>query len=71
MASCGYAVAPVAEVVLGASVAADVRAGDQLGITGTPASFVNGRFINGAMEESGLKELIEDELRRADSKTVK
>jgi protein-disulfide isomerase len=47
------------------TIAADVRVGDELGITGTPASFVNGRFAGGAVTESELKDLIDDELHRA------
>lgn len=46
-------------------IAADRRDGDELGIMGTPASFINGRFTSGAISESDLKSLIEDELRRA------
>jgi protein-disulfide isomerase len=46
------------------AIAADVHAGDQLGIVGTPASFINGRFVNGVVSENDLKALIDDELRR-------
>ncbi len=47
------------------AVAADVEAGEALGIQGTPGSFVNGRFISGVVEESDLSAIIDDELRRA------
>ena len=46
-------------------IAVDRRDGDALGIMGTPASFINGRFTSGAISESDLKSLVEDELRRA------
>ncbi|MDE0221007.1 MAG: DsbA family protein [Spirochaetaceae bacterium] len=47
------------------AVLADVRAGDAAGVSGTPAMFVNGRFVGGAVPFATLAELIEDELRRA------
>ena len=47
------------------AVLADVRAGDAAGVSGTPAMFVNGRFVGGAVPFAALAELIEDELRRA------
>ncbi len=47
------------------AVLADVRAGDAVGVSGTPALFVNGRFVGGAVPFATLAELIEDELRRA------
>jgi len=48
-----------------AVVAADIAAGQQLGIDATPSSFVNGRFVNGAATLEEMARLIEDELRRA------
>ena len=42
----------------------DASAADQLGIGGTPFSFINGRFVNGASSAQDLSEIIEDELRR-------
>lgn len=45
-------------------VARDVHAAGQLGIAGTPASFVNGRFVDGAVSADELAAIIEDELRR-------
>ena len=47
-----------------AAVLADVRAGDEVGVTGTPAMFVNGRFVGGAVPFATLASIIEDELRR-------
>ena len=48
-----------------ALVAADQQAGRQLGLDGTPASFVNGRFVNGAKSFDEMSAMIDDELRRA------
>ena len=46
------------------AVMADVRAGDAVGVAGTPAIFVNGRFLNGAVPFFELAAVIDDELRR-------
>ncbi len=48
------------------AVEVDVKDGDALGIQGTPASFINGRFLSGAVDEDELSAVIDDELRRAD-----
>jgi protein-disulfide isomerase len=48
------------------AVEVDVKDGDALGIQGTPANFINGRFLSGAVEEAELSSIIDDELRRAD-----
>ena len=40
----------------------DMRQGSKLGVTGTPAFFVNGVFLNGAQPFSAFKELIDAEL---------
>jgi protein-disulfide isomerase len=40
------------------------RDGEKLGVTGTPAFFVNGRMINGALPKEKFVELIDDELQR-------
>ncbi|MCL4819804.1 MAG: thioredoxin domain-containing protein [Vicinamibacteria bacterium] len=48
-----------------AEVHADLRAGAEAGVTGTPAFFVNGRFLNGALPLAAFVDVIEDELRRA------
>jgi TPR repeat protein len=44
-------------------IAADQTAALELGVLGTPAFFINGRFVAGA-EPSRLTEVVEDELRR-------
>jgi protein-disulfide isomerase len=41
-----------------------VREGEALGVTGTPAYFVNGRMISGARPLESFTELIDDELAR-------
>lgn len=54
-----------------ARVKADIEEGNQLGITGTPASFINGIPINGAQEVSVYSRIIEAELTAVGStKTV-
>lgn len=47
------------------TVLADVLAGDALGVSGTPAMFINGRLVVGAIPFAELAEIIDDELRRA------
>lgn len=46
-------------------IQADLELGAQLGVTGTPAFFVNGRPIEGALPELQFRLLIEEELDRA------
>jgi protein-disulfide isomerase len=45
-------------------VEADVEAGRQAGVTGTPAIFINGRFLSGAQPFNVVSRLIDDELTR-------
>jgi protein-disulfide isomerase len=45
-------------------VAADMEEGTAAGVSGTPALFINGRFINGAVPLEQITEVIDDELRR-------
>lgn len=45
-------------------VAADVKAGAAAGVSGTPAMFVNGRFLNGAVPYETLAEIVDAELNR-------
>ncbi len=45
-------------------VAKDLAAGQEAGVTGTPAMFVNGRFINGAVPYEDIARVIDDELSR-------
>jgi len=47
-----------------AGVLAETRDGNALGVTGTPAFFINGRFVNGALPIEMFKEVIDDELER-------
>ncbi len=46
-------------------VADDLKAGTRAGVTGTPAFFVNGRFISGAAAFESFAKIIDDELQRA------
>ncbi len=43
-------------------IAADYAQATKLGVTGTPAFFVNGRFLSGAQPFSSFQELIDEEL---------
>jgi len=47
-----------------ALVESDEKAGQEVGVTGTPAFFVNGIFINGAVPYEQFKDAIERELKR-------
>ncbi|HEX4496608.1 MAG TPA: thioredoxin domain-containing protein [Thermoanaerobaculia bacterium] len=53
-----------------ATIAADQKAGSAAGVSGTPAMFVNGRFINGAVPIDQITTVVDDELRRANSKSA-
>jgi protein-disulfide isomerase len=53
-----------------AAIQADLKDGQAAGVSGTPALFVNGRFINGAVPFEQIDPVIQDELRRAGSKTA-
>ena len=48
------------------AVRIDLRAGTAVGVSGTPAFFVNGRFLSGAVPFDHFSELIDDELARID-----
>ena len=48
-----------------AQVEADLRAGAVIGVTGTPAMFVNGRPLSGAVSLEALTEVIDEELKSA------
>jgi protein-disulfide isomerase len=41
----------------------DHQQGQRLGVTGTPAFFINGRFLSGAQPFEAFKSIIDDELR--------
>ncbi|MEO8381446.1 MAG: thioredoxin domain-containing protein, partial [Acidobacteriota bacterium] len=45
-------------------VEADVRAADAVGVTGTPAIFINGRLISGAVPLTTFTKIIDEELAR-------
>jgi protein-disulfide isomerase len=45
-----------------AQVDADARAGEEAGVNGTPAFFINGRMISGAQPFSEFKRIIDEEL---------
>lgn len=47
-----------------ATVKADIEAGSAAGVSGTPALFINGRFINGAVPFEQVADVIDDEVRR-------
>jgi protein-disulfide isomerase len=47
-----------------AQVTADFQDGTRFGVTGTPAFFVNGRFVNGAVPFDQFARIIDDELER-------
>jgi protein-disulfide isomerase len=53
-----------------AIVQADQKDGQEAGVSGTPAMFINGRFINGAVPVDKITTVIDDELRRAGNKTA-
>jgi protein-disulfide isomerase len=44
------------------SVRKDVAEGVRLGITGTPTTFINGRYLNGAVPYADFVRVIEEEL---------
>jgi protein-disulfide isomerase len=48
-----------------AVVQRDVEEGTRVGVTGTPAFFINGRLVSGAQPLEGFVRVIEDELARA------
>jgi len=50
----------------GSSVQRDMRQARRLGVTGTPAYFINGRFLSGAKPIEVLRELIDQELALAE-----
>ena len=52
-----------------AAVEGDLRAGQEYGVSGTPAFFVNGRPLVGALPFEAFQQVIEDELVRTGAKT--
>jgi len=49
-------------------VAEDLKAGSAAGVSGTPALFINGRFISGAVPYADIAKVIDDELQRKGAK---
>ena len=47
-----------------AKVESDLRAGQEAGVDGTPAFFINGRLISGAQPFEAFKKVIDEELQR-------
>ena len=47
-----------------AAIQADIQEGARNGVNGTPALFINGRFLSGNQPYSEIKEIIDDELQR-------
>lgn len=45
-----------------ADVVQDYQEGQQIGVQGTPAFFVNGRFLNGAQPFENFQAIIDEEL---------
>ena len=52
-------------------VAEDIKTATSLGLRGTPASFINGRFISGALPVESFKKVIDEELKKAEGKGLK
>jgi protein-disulfide isomerase len=50
----------------GSSVQRDLRQGRRLGVTGTPAYFINGRYLSGAKPIAVLRKMIDTELELAE-----
>jgi protein-disulfide isomerase len=46
------------------SVDADLAAGNRIGVSSTPAVFINGRLVNGAQPYENFAAVIDDELQR-------
>jgi len=46
-------------------IQAEFQAGSNLGVSGTPAFFINGRFVSGAIPFEQFRSVIDDELQRA------
>lgn len=45
-------------------VDADIKMGNDAGVNGTPAFFINGRMISGAQPFEAFKKIIDEELER-------
>lgn len=51
-----------------AAIQQDMETGQKAGVTGTPAFFINGRFLNGSLPEEQFEEIIKSELARLKGK---
>ncbi|MBN8227584.1 thioredoxin domain-containing protein [Corallococcus macrosporus] len=58
--------ADMADSRLGAAIDKDAALAQQLGASGTPAFFINGRFLSGAQPIDNFKALIDEELSKAE-----
>ena len=54
-----------------ASIDAQAQEAVSVGSTGTPASFVNGRFVNGAAPYEAFKKIIDEEIAKEIAKATK
>ncbi|WP_428261517.1 DsbA family protein [Haliangium sp.] len=43
----------------------------KVGVSGTPAFFINGRFLSGAQPFPAFKQVIDEELKKADDRLAK
>ncbi|HTQ78873.1 MAG TPA: DsbA family protein, partial [Thermoanaerobaculia bacterium] len=48
----------------------DIAAGSAAGVSGTPAMFVNGRFISGAVPYDDIAKVVDEELKKSGVKTA-
>jgi len=53
------------------AIEADTKEAMGVGATGTPASFVNGRFLNGAAPLASFKKLVDEELGKTTATAAK
>ena len=49
----------------------DIKTASALGLRGTPASFINGRYISGALPIDSFKKVIDEEFKKAEGKGLK
>src|SRR5262249_30875711 len=54
-----------------ARIQADMKAGQQIGVQGTPNFYINGRNLQGAQPYEEFKKMIDDEISRADKMLAK
>jgi protein-disulfide isomerase len=56
----------LADPKLEAKIKNDQRIGAPIGVTGTPAFFINGRFLSGAQPVDNFKKIVDEELAKAE-----